>query len=78
MTGEKPTSQLLAARVVLYRALGYEKEKAIEAMKELTLRKQAGDEFDFEQYISEKLQEFPKSTFNSNVSDAVRKAFKVK
>ena len=78
MTEHKPTSQLLATRVVLYRALGYEKEQAIDAMKELALRKQAGDEFDFEQYINDKLQEFPKTTFNSNVSEAIRKAFNMK
>lgn len=54
------TSKTLAAIVVSYRALGMHKAEAIEAMQELAERKANGDDFDYEAWIKEKLDEVPK------------------
>jgi hypothetical protein len=64
---DKPTSQALAAKVVAYRALGMFKEEAREAMIELAKRKDEGDDFDYEKYINEKLEEVPKTQLNTEV-----------
>jgi len=55
-------SKVLAAHVVLYRGLKMEKELALLAMHELSKRKVAGDDFDFEAYIKEELDKLPKRT----------------
>lgn len=64
---EKPTSQALAAKIVAYRALGLFKDEARAAMIELAKRKNEGDDFDYEAYIKEKLDEVPKSQLNTDV-----------
>ena len=53
-------SQSLAAYVVVYRALGMNKNIAIACMAELMKRKAVGDEFDFESYIEDELAKIPK------------------
>ena len=64
---DKPTSEALAAKVVAYRALGMFKDEAREAMIELAKRKDEGDEFDYEEYISAKLEDVPKSQLNPDI-----------
>jgi hypothetical protein len=63
----EPTSQSLAAIVVAYRILGICKDEAKSSMIELMKRKENGDEFDFELYISEKLAQIPKSELNPTI-----------
>jgi len=53
------TSDTLAAYVVVYRALGMEKEIAIACMKELMKRKSEGDEFEFEAFIEDEVAKIP-------------------
>lgn len=48
---ESKTSQLLAALIVAYRTLGYDKEAAKSAMQELAKRQAAGDTFDYNEFI---------------------------
>ncbi len=69
------TSKTLAAIVVSYRALGMHKEAAIAAMEELARRKAAGDEFDYEAWIKEKLKEVP--TIKSEQRSAMSLAFQM-
>jgi hypothetical protein len=69
------TSKTLAAIVVAYRALGTNKEVAIEAMEELSKRRVAGDDFDYEAWIKEKLKEVP--TIKSEQRSAVALAFQM-
>jgi hypothetical protein len=56
----------LAAYVVVYRALGINKEFAIICMEELSRRRKNGDDFEYEDYISEQLRVF--SDITSSVS----------
>jgi hypothetical protein len=56
----KADSKALAAQVVVYRLLHINKELAKSCMEELTRRSNAGDQFDYEKYIEEKLASMPK------------------
>lgn len=56
----KITSEVLAAHIVAYRAVGAEKIFATVAMLELARRRQLGEDFDFETFIDAKLAEMPK------------------
>jgi hypothetical protein len=53
-------SKVLAAHIVVYRSLHLNQELAKLCMQELLIRKSAGDNFDFEAYIEEKLATIPK------------------
>jgi hypothetical protein len=55
------SSEALAAVVVAYRALGICKDDARNAMIELARRKEAGDTFDVEAFVQERLVEVPKT-----------------
>ncbi len=57
-------SEALATRVVLFRTLGFQKDEAIAAMQELTERKAAGDSFDYEKWIADQIEKFPKQKPN--------------
>ena len=54
------SSAKLAEMVVCYRYLGLYKEVSVLAMSELGKRRADGDDFDYEAYISEKLDGLPK------------------
>jgi hypothetical protein len=60
-------SESLAATIVAYRFLGLCKTESRNAMIELMRRKNLGDLFDYEQYISDKLLSLSK--LNKNSSD---------
>lgn len=54
------SSKALAAHVVVYRLLGLNKDLATKCMIELSNRKAAGDEFDYDAYITDELKKSPK------------------
>jgi hypothetical protein len=54
------SSTKLAEMIVCYRYLGLYKEMSLLAMEELGRRRESGDEFDYEDYITRKLVELPK------------------
>jgi len=58
------TSQVLAAYVVAYQALGLNKEFATLCMQELGRRRSLGDDFEFEKFISEEMEKIPKPNFS--------------
>ena len=64
-------SEILALHVVFYRTFGINKDKAISSMKELCKRREEGDEFDFEEYISEKIKSLPVPKGNK-VADTIK------
>lgn len=53
------SSTSLAASVVVYRALGIDKEMSVLCMKELARRRWDGSDFNYEDYIESKLKEMP-------------------
>jgi hypothetical protein len=53
-------SETLVAIVVAYRSLGCHKEAAVAAMEELSIRRMAGDPFDFEDLLERQLATVPK------------------
>ena len=57
---EKATSQILAAYIVAYRVLGFDKPFALWCMGELLRRRESGEDFNFEDYIEEKVKECQK------------------
>jgi spore coat protein CotH len=69
---DKTSSETLASMIVAYRSLGLFKDQAKKAMIELAKRRDEGDDFDFESFIEAKLNEVPKSDFNSDVSKFLR------
>lgn len=66
------TSETLAAYVVIYKALNMDKELALLCMKELAVRRELGQDFDYESYIEEELSKFPKMR-GINLPDIGRK-----
>lgn len=52
-------SEVLAAHVVVYRSLGINKKLAIACMSELASRRKSGDDFNYEEYIENKLATIP-------------------
>ena len=57
---EKATSKTLAAHIVVYRSLGINKELSILCMEELLRRKENGDNFNYDEYILNELEQIPK------------------
>lgn len=70
MNFENLSSETLAARIVAFRALGLDRDLAILAMKELMIRRQAGEQFPFESWIEEELKKIPKLEKN-NISSFI-------
>jgi len=58
------TSQKICSMIVCDRYFGIDEELAIACMEELSNRRLLGDDFDFENYIDEKLNELPKLDFS--------------
>lgn len=56
----------LADLVVAHRYLGFYKELYVPCMEELAKRRIAGDNWDFEQYIEDQINDMPKISFNLN------------
>lgn len=53
-------SEVLAAQVIAYRALGINKKLAMICMAELSRRRiELGEEFDFESYIESEIKKIP-------------------
>lgn len=68
MSQDKPSSESLAAIIVASRAFGLFKPQARDAMIELMRRKEEeNDNFDFNKFITEKLNDIPKSQLNPDV-----------
>lgn len=59
----KYSSTKLAEMVIAYRYLGLYQEISIAAMEELSARRNAGDTFEYEAYIKEKMDGLPKLDF---------------
>lgn len=66
MKNKEKSSEVLAIQVIAYRAFGSDKDGAEEAMNELSKRRLAGDSFDFESFIEEKIKDFPVPQTNVN------------
>lgn len=62
-------SKSLASYIIAYKALGLNKEIAIECMNELSKRRNLGDEFEFENFIEQELEKLPKITPPQNISN---------
>jgi hypothetical protein len=56
----KADSKVLAAQVVVYRTLGINKALAKACMVELAIRRGNGDDFEYEDFIDEKVAGIPK------------------
>ena len=61
------SSKTLCAIIVSYRSLGILKEESRNAMIELMIRKENGDDFDFEDFINKELEKIPKNNFDPKV-----------
>jgi len=61
------SSKTLCAIIVSYRSLGILKEESRNAMIELMVRKENGDDFDFEDFINKELEKIPKNNFDPKV-----------
>lgn len=55
-------SDSLAAMVVSYKTLGWDRVGALMCMEELARRRGLGEEFDFEAFIEAEIQKIPKFT----------------
>ena len=67
------SSEALAAKVVCYRILKLHKEAAKEAMVELQRRKDNGDNFNFSEYIEQKIKEIPEPSVGSEQIEVLKK-----
>jgi hypothetical protein len=63
----KISSETLCAIIVSYRSLGILKTEAKDAMIELMIRKESGDEFDFEDFINKELEKVPKNNMDPHI-----------
>ncbi len=70
------TSQALAATIVVFRTLGFCKQESIEAMQELHIRKLAGDTFDYNSYIDEKIKAMPDISVGEKQMEAFKSVIK--
>ena len=52
-------SKFLAAQLVIYKALGIDREFALACMEELATRRKNGDDFEYESFIEEELAKIP-------------------
>lgn len=70
------SSEKLSEIVVIYRYLGMYKDLSIKAMEELLNRKINNDSFDFDGYINNKLNSYPKINFKIPDLSNILKDFK--
>lgn len=69
--------EALAAQVVVYRALGINKQLAIQCMQELQYReKQPGYSFNYSEYIEIELKKFPQKESKPQY-DIIKQIFKI-
>lgn len=61
------SSKALCAIIVSYKSLGLLKDEAKNAMIELMIRKENGDDFDFEDYINKELENIPKNNLDPKI-----------
>lgn len=66
---KKTDSKILATRIAIFRHLNLNKKLAIQCMEELSARRAAGDDFNFEQYIENKIAQFPPTKPNKAHKD---------
>lgn len=59
-------SAKLADIIVAHRYLGFYKNLYVPCMEQLAKRRIAGDDWDFEQYIENQINDMPKLSFNLN------------
>lgn len=69
---KKSSSKALAARIVVYRSLGIDKEDSLLCMKELAARRAEGEDFDYESFIEEELKKMPKSEKKMNLNNILK------
>lgn len=67
MENNKLSSESLATIIVSFRAFGCFKNEAKKAMIELMKRREDGNDFNFESYISSKINELPKAEINKDL-----------
>lgn len=75
MDVKKQSSKTLAAKVVAFRILGFDKKSAAEAMQELSLRKRDGDDFDFQTYIDDAVKKQPDRPNIGDITKSVQGIF---
>lgn len=66
------SSEKLCEIIVTFRYLNVLKEEAIEAMNELSNRKNSGDLFDYESFIEKALKELPKISLSMKKINAFK------
>lgn len=62
-------SKILAGYVITYRLLGLNKDLAMKCMNELMIRKETGDDFEFENYIENNVKDTQKQYKPKNTLD---------
>ena len=70
-------SETLAAEVVAFRVLGFNREAAIAAMQELARRESEGDQFKYEQFIAKEVADQPERPTLPEVKDGLGELFSV-
>jgi len=69
------SSQKLCEMIVCNRYFGCYQEIAISCMQELSARRAAGDNYEFENYIEESFKQLPELNFSStNIRDILQQA----
>ncbi len=68
MINQSPSPNL-AAQIVAYKTIGYNKKIAMICMHELARRRDLGEEFNYEEYIDIEIKKIPVVSFNFNVSN---------
>lgn len=71
------SSERLSDIIITYRYFGLNKEKSLEAMKELAARRSAGNDFNYENYIDKNLKELPSLKLDIKNIDAFMSKLKV-
>ena len=71
MNLKEASNEALAAQIVVYRALGFNAELAIQCMQELANRRFQGNIFDYESFIDQELNKLPKSTLTVEQSQVL-------
>ena len=66
------SSKNLAGYIITYRLLGIYKDRSILCMEELMRRKNAGDDFNFEEYIELELKSCPQPSDLTKISSLLK------
>jgi hypothetical protein len=69
------SSKTLAAIVVSYRTIGFNKDIATQAMEELSKRKANGDEFNYQSFIANEIANQPERPALPNVMGGIQELF---